>query len=204
MAKTRKPGGGRKPVGPGKLSTFSTRISAETRGALEAEAATSGKSISEVAARLLQLGLELRREKESDDPTRALGHLIRGAAYLNRSADATGRLCEWNTDPSMFEAFRLTLNKLLERLRPSGEIDTSLDGPLLGSPEQRAEQVFRQIWNGLREDTPSSPRELRELERRQGFRPSPDDYLEAVSSGSYSRSRVRRALKIKFDEEKPE
>ena len=61
MVKARKrgPGGGRKPKGDitGKGERFSTRITAETREALDREAADSGQSVSQVAERLLRFAL---------------------------------------------------------------------------------------------------------------------------------------------------
>jgi hypothetical protein len=66
----------------------------------------------------LQLGLA-RRE---DDPVQALSYLIGAVADLCRSTTEDGRRCEWNSDPTMFEAFRLALALLLERLR---HLDTS-------------------------------------------------------------------------------
>ena len=67
MPRKRAPGGGRKPAGPisGKLSIFSTRITHETRVALEAEAGMTGQSISQVAEQLINLGDEYGGD---DDP----------------------------------------------------------------------------------------------------------------------------------------
>lgn len=52
----RAPGGGRKPRGPfsGKLTTFSTRITKETRTLLDADARASGQSVSQAAERILR------------------------------------------------------------------------------------------------------------------------------------------------------
>ena len=200
MVKPRKPGGGRKPAGPlkGKVSTFSTRITAETRGALEAESAASGQSISQVAERLLQLGLDLRRRQEAGDPIRALGYLLGAMAYACQSTAEDGRLCEWNTDPAIFAAFQSAVGTLLDRIRPPGEINTSIEGPLLGnSPENHGEHAFRQVWMNLHAEA-SSPADIRKREEDLGWRPSPDDALGRMSRNSYAMSDARRALKIRL------
>ena len=78
MPRKRAPGAGRKPAGPisGKLSNFSTRITNETRIALEAQAGASGQSISQVAERMIRLGLETVAERERSNPTQALAFFI--------------------------------------------------------------------------------------------------------------------------------
>jgi len=203
MARMRKPGAGRKPIGPlkGKTSTFSTRITAETRGALEAEAASSGLSISQAAERLLRIGLELKRDRELDDPVRALGYVIRTIDQFCRSTTSDGRDCDWRTDPSVFESFRLALATFLERLRPPGQIDASVEGPLVGrSPEQHGEAVFRLIWNYLQ--TRIEPRSISEIEAgmaRKGL-PLTAQEIAAIAPGAaggdYAMLDVQRALNI--------
>src|SRR5262249_51311773 len=74
-ARKRRPGGGRKPKGvfAGKREWFSTRITPETRAALEQEvAAKPGQSISQVAERLLVHGLDEQRWRNNHRPLRAL------------------------------------------------------------------------------------------------------------------------------------
>jgi hypothetical protein len=205
MARKRRPGGGRKPI-YSKVSNFSTRITAETRGALEAKAAEIGKSVSVAAELLLQLGIKVDRDRKLDDPVRALGFLISGIALFCRSTTKDGRDCDWRTDPSAFEAFRLALATVLERLRPPGKIDTSVEGPLVGrSPEQHAEAVSRLILHSLQTPTePKSPSEV-EAELLRGGPPALTAEITARISAAYSRgtyawSDVQRELGIKFKE----
>jgi hypothetical protein len=205
MARKRRPGGGRKPI-YSKVSNFSTRITAETRGALDAKAAEIGKSVSVAAERMLQLGIRADRDRKLDDPVRALAYVIRTIATFCRSWAPDGSPCDWRTDPSVFEAFRIALGKFLERLRPPGEIDTSAEGPLLGlSPEQYAEAAaIRPIWNLLQ--TQIEPRSRSEIEASlsridSAFTP---EALAAISAeaegGEYAMLDVQRALGIKFRE----
>ena len=196
MVRTRKPGGGRKPI-YSKVSTFSTRITAEVRSALEAEAASSGQSISEAAARLLRLALEVKRDRQLDDPIRALGYVIGGIAYFCQSTTEDGRFCDWRTDPSMFEAFRLALATFLERLRPAGEIDTTVEGPLAGSsPASHAEYAFRAIWRQLQAPIePMSPNEL-EADLTHRGRSLSAETIAVMSRGAFAWGDVQRALGI--------
>src|SRR4051794_22702873 len=107
MAKTgkHKAGPGRPPAGPirGKMSNFSTRITAETRAALETEARAT--NLSQAAEQLLRLGLAVKRERLRGDPTRALCYLI---AELAETICPRGiPALEWQANPFMFEAFKL-------------------------------------------------------------------------------------------------
>src|SRR6516225_634173 len=68
-------GAGRPPE-TGKTSYFSTRLTPKTRSLLEAEARRRGRSLSEVAEDLLQLGLEEIADLERPKPIRALLFLI--------------------------------------------------------------------------------------------------------------------------------
>src|SRR5215510_192595 len=74
----RKAGPGRKPAGTirSKVSNFSTRITAETRVALEIEARATEQSVSQVAEQLLRLGIKTKRERERPDALRAFCYLV--------------------------------------------------------------------------------------------------------------------------------
>jgi len=168
LSRKRAPGAGRKPAGPisGKGSTFSTRITHETRVGLEAEAAMSGQSISQVAERLIALGLEVKREREHSSPTQALTFLI------GQLADMCGavfgeREFSWNTDSFAFDAFAHAVKLLLERLRPpdaelirylrEGEDVDELDREMFASPESWAKHQFYKLWDelmGIQRDLP--------------------------------------------------
>jgi hypothetical protein len=144
MAKVRKrkPGGGRKPSGSikGKVEAFSTRITPETRQALEAEAESSGQSISQVAERLLMSALNSKRERERDKPMRALCFVIAELAHQavglhSMQADGSERaMLDWRTNRFCFRAFKIAVGKLLDALEPPGEItpppiEINLDQP---------------------------------------------------------------------------
>src|ERR1700675_1254564 len=200
MVRKRKPGGARKPI-YGKVSNFSTRITAELRGALEIEAAESGQTISQAAAQLLRFGLEFKRNRKLDDPVRALGYVIDTIARFTKNSPD----CDWRTDPSVFEVFRLALVAFLDRLRPAGQIDTSAEGPLFGlSPEQYAQAISRLIWNFLQ--TRIEPQSISEIEANmvRGGLPLTAEEIAAISpgaaAGEYAMLNVQRALGIKFEE----
>jgi hypothetical protein len=199
--KRRRPGGGRKAT-VNAIAPLSIRISPETRGALDAEAAVSGKNISRLAEALLSDGLRERRRREISDPVRALAFLIEGVALLSKSNAENGAICEWNTNPAVFETFRIAVDKLFERLRPPGEIDTSISGPLIGrSPEQQAEAIFRQIWAGLHSADALSLTQIDKLVADRGWRAMPKEAVAALSSGSYSAAAARKDLNIKMERE---
>jgi hypothetical protein len=205
----RKAGPGRKPIGSTRKSShFSTRITEETRGALEAAAAASGRSVSQVAEKWLRLAFERDRDgRDSNDPTYALNFLVRGLAALCVGVAEGGRQCEWHNDATMFETFRLAVASLLERLRPPGEIDASIEGPLIGrTPELEAERAFRQIWAAVTTARAMSPSQLADAQNRpidlQGRiitrrKPFSDKELGFISTASYQMADAQRALKIK-------
>jgi hypothetical protein len=155
MPKTRKrrEGGGRKPAGDihGKTATFSTRISDETRRALDNEAIRSGQSVSQVAEQLLKLGLKAKRDREKDDPMRALAFLIDQLAITVSAHPRGGLALNWRTNPFIFESFRLAIDGLMKRLAPSGEIQAPTppagvcDLPFT-SPQDRAELAVELLW----------------------------------------------------------
>jgi formate dehydrogenase maturation protein FdhE len=167
-SKRRRPGAGRPPAGPisGKVSTFSTRITAETRDALETERKASGQSISQIAERLLNTGLAQVREQQTIAPTRALRFLV------GRLADASSikpgaRRFEWYEDRFTFEAFRVALMILLEQLRPkNSDLEKELiDGnepwremwrEILASPETLGRSKFLEIWDHLQRVKPTT------------------------------------------------
>ena len=151
--KKRAPGGGRKPAGDihGKSSTLSTRITAETRQALETEAAASNRSISQVAEWLMKSALREKRARERPDPVRALCYVV---------AELSGLICnmkgkdgkpafDWRTDPFMFRAYQLAIQGFMDTIAPSGDVvSPAVAQPVLAtstlwgphdSPEKRAE-----------------------------------------------------------------
>jgi len=144
-ARKRRPGGGRPPKGVfgGKTEWFSTRITPETRAALEQEVAARGHPIPQVAERLLVLGLDAQRRRDSYRPLRALCFAIERIALEangngrwvdpNRLKNSPGLqkypveireslFNQWRTDPFRYRAFRLAVASLLTNLEPKGEM----------------------------------------------------------------------------------
>jgi hypothetical protein len=149
MAKARKrgPGAGRKAKGMfrGKREWFTTRITPETRQALERKAAASGRSISQVAEELLTGGIKAEQWRDEHRALRALCFVIERIALeatggrwmtpadpiFKKSSDHAkvgARLfIEWRTDPFRYRAFRLAVASLLTALEPKGEIRSPHD-----------------------------------------------------------------------------
>jgi hypothetical protein len=210
----RAPGGGRKPIGAvAKVSNFSTRIALETRAQLEAEAAATGDSVSKVAERMLLLGLAFRREKQINDPIRALAHLLRLLATHCKYVDE-GEYKEWHNDPFAFDAFVRAMQMLLERIRPSGEIKAPKEiapgFPTWPTSERQAEVAAATVWREVVSRASISPNELRgrsrernratEIAERMGVRLSiPEDLIGRISSHTYSLENVCTALGIKME-----
>src|SRR5215472_2327559 len=162
-ARKRKAGPGRKPAGTihSKVSNFSTRITAETRVALETEARATEQSVSQVAEQLLRLGIKTKRARERPDALRAFCYLVAELAELICNfKEADGKpVFDWRTTPFTFEAFRLAIQKLMDAIKPSGEIRSPTeDEPTLAnslisgpydSPQARAEWATMILWHNL-------------------------------------------------------
>jgi hypothetical protein len=138
--KRRKPGAGRPPAGPitGKKAIFSTRITEATRSALDAEARASGQSVSQVAERLIQMGLAQIQERQTSAPTRALAYLISRLAD-GCSIKPGNKQYLWHQDSFAFEALEQATAMLFKTLRPkTSEIQTDL-----------SEGAIPAIWKGI-------------------------------------------------------
>jgi hypothetical protein len=179
-ARKRRPGGGRKPGGifRGKTEWFSTRITPETREALEREATTSGQPISQVAERLLVLGLEAKRWRDHYKPLRALCFVIERtalAASSGRYLDPTDPIWkrdrwhamaaedffnDWRTDPFRYRAFRLAVASLLSALEPKGEIRSPYDLDRIEDPVLK--ERLKPIYSGELIENPA----IKELMKR--------------------------------------
>jgi hypothetical protein len=125
MAPRRKraPGGGRKPAGPkhGKTEAFSTRITPETRKALELEKRRTGQSVSQIAEQLIELGLETKYERQRDTPMLALGFLIDRLSIEISETRGTKQDTRWRTDPFLFRSLQEAIHELMNRLAPTGD-----------------------------------------------------------------------------------
>jgi hypothetical protein len=124
----------------GKTEFFTTRITPKTRHLLEAEARRCGESLSVVAEGMLLTGLEKRSEVQRRSyKLRALFFLIERLAVMVRGGYGRGPSSgkgdarykyNWVNDPYMFEAFRVGVMGILERLRPSGDVVKPPGDPL--------------------------------------------------------------------------
>jgi len=113
----------------GKTSHFSTRLTPKTRSLLEAEARRRGKSLSEVAEDLLQLGLEEMADLDRPKPLRALLFMVSMLERRTLGPHSQDAKYSWRSNPYMFTALRAGIIDLLDRLRPPGEVVTPSPGP---------------------------------------------------------------------------
>jgi len=218
-ARKRKAGPGRKPAGTirSKVSNFSTRITAETRVALEAEARAINQSVSQVAEQLLRLGIKTKRDRERPDALRAFCYLVAELAELICNCTKDGKpVFDWRTTPFTFEAFRLAIQKLMDAIKPSGEIrspaedDPTLTDELIwagpyDSPQARAEWATMILWHNLQSAEP-------ERLKQEMFNPpnvpdefgpiTVDDFTE-LQRVDYSMARARDELQIEFRRRRP-
>ena len=216
MPRKRAPGAGRKPAGPisRKLSNFSTRITQETRVALEAAAYESGQSISQVAERMIRLGLNTAVEREGSNPTQGLTWFIvrLAEACSVKLGDAA---FPWNSDSFSFDALAFVMQLLLERIRPADsalsrylsehkDID-ELDREMLESPEEWAKHVFKAHWDevtgvGKFELTEDPSTILARLEKKEF---ATDPLLSLMLRDEIKWEKFRRDLNIKKGKRRP-
>jgi hypothetical protein len=203
MKPRRKPGPGRKPAGPlrGKSSNFSTRITQETRQALETEAQGADQSVSQVAEQFLRLGIATKRERERPNAIRALGYIVAELAEVI----CRGKKDDWRTNPFLFETLGLAIQKFLDVIRPAGEIQplaseqaersklNSIVGGPLDSPQARADWAVAALLNVMRQ----SKAEPFKAEMFPGI-PLPADVLTEMERTSYGMVRARADLQIDF------
>jgi hypothetical protein len=116
LAKKRAPGAGRKPRGEfkGKSATLTTRITAETRAAMERAAQKSGRSLSQEVERRLIDSVRNERNRRSD--VRALAEAI--AIVAEKVEIATGK--HWLQDAFTGEALGRGIEVLVRHFAPHG------------------------------------------------------------------------------------
>src|SRR3954452_23694362 len=118
---------------PPKTSTFAARVDDELRADLEAEyriakAGGWARSISDTAGAMLRRGLDATQQGRLDDPTRKFCGLIEALAENVVGMRLDGKpLIDWTSDPFMFQAFKLALEKVLDAMQPSGAMRSPLD-----------------------------------------------------------------------------
>ena len=200
--KKRAPGGGRKPSGDihGKSSTLSTRITAETRRALETERKATGLSISQIAERLMMVGLREKRARERNDPVRALCYIVAELSGLicNMKSEDGKPAFDWRTDPFMFRAYQLAIQGFMDTIAPPGDVvSPAVAQPVLAtstfwgphdSPEKRAEwavTVLTALYQTSRGDAKASD--------VLGFN-VPADMETAMERDLYGMAQARAAL----------
>jgi len=150
----------------GKTEFFTTRITPKTRHLLEAEARRCGESLSIVAEGMLLTGLEKRGEVQRRSyKLRALFFLIERLAITIRGeygrkprSKKLGRedpqyKYSWVKDPYIFEAFRVGVMGILERLRPSGDVVKPPGDPLFVDRKIGDKQEL--FWRSTFPDTPA-------------------------------------------------
>src|SRR5262245_18809443 len=116
MTAKRKPGAGRKPRGgfTGKSVTFTTRITPETRAALERAAQKSGRSLSQEAEHLLDLSIRRKREHARKRHVRSLAEAV--ALVTERIESATEK--RWLDDTFTGDALRHAIEFLVFHFAP--------------------------------------------------------------------------------------
>jgi hypothetical protein len=200
--------GGRKPKSnvSRKAATFSIRIAAETRAALEAESRAAGQSMSQVAERLIRLGLKTEQDRRRDNPMHALCYLIAETGrVIGGFHGPDGRpKFDWRTNHFMFRAFKLAVGHLLDALEPESGMDQDSEQfdqiafrelpPMTlesyNSPEARARNAAMIIWQALQTAEPVPQQET------DGARPRREERGEIIEAQRYGMSHARRDLNI--------
>ncbi|MDO8877211.1 MAG: hypothetical protein Q8M24_18575 [Pseudolabrys sp.] len=114
----RKAGAGRKPKGPyaGKMATFATRITDETRKDLELAAAAKRRSLSQEAECRLRVSFQRERAAASDPQMTALCFVI---SQIASHMQPQGEEPRWRTDPKIYEGFFAGVSLLLAAMHPA-------------------------------------------------------------------------------------
>jgi hypothetical protein len=176
--------------------------------ALEAEARATGQSVSQVAEQLLRLGIKTKRERERPDAIRAFCYLVEKLAELVCSfKGADGKPAfDWRANRFAFETLRLAIQKLMDEIKPSGDIQSPIeDEPALATstvwgphdaPQARAEWAVMILWHNLQSAEP-------ELLRQQEIcgvpvTAFPESAITALERTAYSMARAREDLQIEF------
>jgi hypothetical protein len=144
--------------GVGKTSYFATRITQKTRKLLEQEAAHQGRSKATIAEKALQIGLDELAARRRPEPLRALFFCLEWLAHaipVNRRDDNYSIL----SNPYMFAAFRAAVVKLLDALKPQGEIVPEAPEPFglfeviplfPNDPEEHGRVCLSSLWQLMR------------------------------------------------------
>jgi hypothetical protein len=146
MARKRAPGAGRKPRGPfkGKTVTLTTRITPETRAAMERAATKSGLSLSQEVERRLDASVSVERNRMPD--VRALAEAV--ALVTENVQEDTGKL--WREDAFTGEALRHGNNFLVRHFAAPGApvIPPRVQEAAARMPPEANERYCSPAWVG--------------------------------------------------------
>jgi hypothetical protein len=197
--KRRAPGGGRKPKGPfaGNTERINVRCTPAIKDRLEIAAAENGRSLPQEIQERLERTFAEDTDQGRDPATAGLLWLVElAASQFVRGWDfAAGQfigggqkdLPTWRTDPGEFEGFKAAIDRILERLRPAGDVRTAPDVP--NSPLNRARNIEWLIFDA--EPLAARPKPMVDYYRtgRRGL--LPDFPLGSSTQRSYEDFMVR-------------
>jgi hypothetical protein len=209
MKRRRAAGAGRKPSGEFSrlVSQLSIRMPAETRKQLESAAAARGRSVTQELLRRLHKSFDRDRDKVRSPEVRALCFLFGAIADRVAFPPVHGPddvIPDWRTNPFLFAAFSLAVAKLLNALKPAGEIENPFinqDEDFLGdfmrriyeSPETLSDYAVAEVWSVLQDTRP-----VVELKG-----PGASAIVAQWKQEFYGMQDARRDLGIKLQGEKP-
>jgi hypothetical protein len=190
MRRKRAPGGGRKPRGEfsNKRAQLATRVTIETRKALDAAARKSGFSLSQEIEHRLRDSLMGTDKADRDPATAALSHLI------TRSAETISVISKrpWNGNRWCIDALKFAVIKLLDQI-PASESDQPAHLDVF-----TAEQLGASLALGLfRNVEQANPDDDVAASYPAEFRPTVDKAVHVLSI-------VRRDLRVPFISRKKE
>lgn len=219
MKAKRKSGGGRKPRGPFSQNSamMTVRMPNDLRDELERSAKKKGWSLTQELLWRMRDSFNQEHDKRRDPALRALTFVIAqlaervsGGMYAAHEETRRNQSKEWKTDPFRFSAFKFAVGRLLDELRPPGEIRSLVDeenskeaaeyfgmtdelAKLLEethkTPEAYGAFAFRALWAQLKRATPLTQQE-REMSRRYPH------FGEVIEREFYGFASARRDLQL--------
>ena len=184
MPRKRASGGGRKPQGEfsNKRALLATRVTMETRKALDAAARKSGRSLSQEVEHRLRESVKVSDKADRQPESAALAFLV---TRLAETVSAVSKL-RWHRNRWCIETLKFAVTKLLDQV-PASDSDqpAHLDAftpELLGTALALA--VFRNVERADPNDDVSAT--------------WPEEFRPTVDMAAYVLSDVRRDLNIPF------
>jgi hypothetical protein len=155
----------------GQSAVLSTRIRPDTRAALEAASAKSGRSLSqEIEYRLRNSFLDDKRIEETFGSRANYAVMRMIASVADAMMNTKHRSAEWSSDPYLFDQVVKATVYVLDLLRPPGDVPTDVIAALdYGGSKQwkwRAAELLREI----REVDPGLPVTEKSKDRRLAVR----------------------------------